>query len=115
LRVEQAYLERCGLGALALKAENVTRTKGDGLGYDVLSFDESGNEKYIEVKTTMGGSHAPFYITANELAVSDRYKENYWLYRVFRSEGRSRIFRIQGRLSEQLRLVPMQFQAVFAK
>ena len=32
----------------------VSRDKGDGLGFDILSYDAEGNEMYIEVKTTLG-------------------------------------------------------------
>lgn len=59
--------------------------KGDGLGYDILSFDSDGKgqNKYIEVKTTMGGCSTPFFLTRHELEKSRIEKSNYYLYRVF--------------------------------
>ena len=65
------------------KVEWVSKDKGDGLGYDILSYDQEGNEMYIEVKTTEGKEKTSFYITANELMKSEEVKEQYFLYRVY--------------------------------
>ena len=44
-------VERTGLAA---KVEWVARTCGDGVGFDILSFDARGDsEQFIEVKTTI--------------------------------------------------------------
>lgn len=40
-------------------------------------------EKYIEVKTTSGPEDGSFFITANELKMSEEYPEQYYLYRVY--------------------------------
>lgn len=48
----------------------VSRDKGDGLGFDILSYDAEGNEMYIEVKTTLGTEDSSFFISANELEKS---------------------------------------------
>jgi hypothetical protein len=39
---EQARLLRAGKDRLSEKVEHVSRTRGDGLGFDVLSFDDTG-------------------------------------------------------------------------
>lgn len=62
---------------------HASKVYGDGLGYDILSFDNKGNPKYIEVKTTRRHCHAPFYITANELLCSNEYATSFFLYRLF--------------------------------
>lgn len=62
---------------------HVSVVEGDGLGYDILSYDKHGNELYIEVKATQGTLHSTFYITANELKKSKECPEQYRLYRVF--------------------------------
>lgn len=62
---------------------HISKLDGDGFGYDILSYDENGNEKYIEVKTTVNSENSSFFITANELAKSEESKENYYLYRVY--------------------------------
>ena len=57
--------------------------KDDSKGYDILSFDEEGNELFIEVKTTNGGAQTPFYLSALEMAVSGNNASKYRLYRVY--------------------------------
>ena len=69
---------------LAAKVEWVAETCGDGLGFDVLSFDEADDsEWWIEVKTTGLGKHFPFYVTANEVRCSEDCPDRFRLYRVF--------------------------------
>lgn len=65
------------------QVRRVARLDGDGLGYDILSYDRCGRELYIEVKTTAGSEESPFFITANELAMSEMFPEQYRLYRVY--------------------------------
>lgn len=48
--------------------KNVRRVNDDSLGYDVISYNEDGTEKYIEVKTNVSGNgYIDFHITKNEL------------------------------------------------
>lgn len=61
----------------------VSNSKGDGEGFDILSFDEAGKEKYIEVKTTTSGQYQPFFITWTELERSRKEGDNYYLYRLY--------------------------------
>lgn len=65
------------------QVRRVAKLDGDGLGYDILSYDKYGNEKYIEVKTTSGPENGQIFITANELAQSEKFPEQYYLYRVY--------------------------------
>lgn len=65
------------------QVERKSVTKGDGLGYDILSYDEHGNEMFIEVKTTTGAETGTIFITANELEMSEQYPDQYYLYRVY--------------------------------
>lgn len=73
----------------------ISNDVGDGLGYDILSYDSQGNEIFIEVKTTSGDEKTSFYITANELLKSEQEKERYYLYRVFNFDKKKK----QGELS----------------
>lgn len=59
VRYEIARLSRENQERLAGKVERVSNTRGDGLGYDVLSFDGDGKERLIEVKTTRYGASTP--------------------------------------------------------
>ena len=81
---------------------HVSVTEGDGLGYDILSFDNAGNKKYIEVKTTTGSVDRAFYLTGNELKCSQEQGENYFLYRLFNlkeKEATAEFYILRGDLS----------------
>lgn len=67
---------------LADKIIHSSVEEGDGLGYDIQSFDTEGNIIYIEVKTTLKEIDTPFYITYNELNASKEL-HNYCLYRLY--------------------------------
>jgi hypothetical protein len=62
-------------------AQLVRRVSQDdvGLGYDVLSYDDRGVKKHIEVKATLGVGNA-FELTANEWRVAKRLRSSYWIY-----------------------------------
>lgn len=64
------------------RIRNIAKDVGDGAGYDILSFDEHGNPKYIEVKTTLGGRNSPFFISINERNFLLN-NDNTFIYRVF--------------------------------
>ncbi len=40
--------------------EHVSRTQGDGPGYDIVLFETDGRERMIEVKTTAFDAMTPF-------------------------------------------------------
>jgi hypothetical protein len=53
MEVEKRRLRDARRDDLARRVEWVASTVGDGLGFDILSFDElDGSERFIEVKTT---------------------------------------------------------------
>jgi len=65
------------------KPKHISKSKGDGLGYDILSYNESGKKIYIEVKTTRKGKTQPFYISKNELSCSEIEGNQYFIYRLY--------------------------------
>ena len=67
---------------LAKKVDRIS-VQTDTEGYDILSYNEDGTERYIEVKATQAkvGS-ASFFLTINELKTAQE-KENYFIYMVF--------------------------------
>lgn len=83
INIERQKLINANKPKLAKKVKHVAKDKGDGLGYDILSFDLNGNEIFIEVKTTKGKVNSTFYITRNELERSKIERDNFYLYRVF--------------------------------
>lgn len=55
-------------------------------GYDILSFDNEGNELYIEVKTTIGDINEDFFISSHEINTAKKLisqDKKYYIYRVY--------------------------------
>ncbi|MDD2730750.1 MAG: DUF3883 domain-containing protein [Candidatus Portnoybacteria bacterium] len=78
---EKEALIKEGLGNLAKKVKHISREFGDGFGFDILSFNKDGSDKFIEVKTTKKGIDSQFYFSENELNfIKDN--QNYYLYRL---------------------------------
>lgn len=114
LDVEARRLHAAGKKRLSNQIEHVAKTKGDGLGYDVLSFEENGKERLIEVKTTAFGELTPFFVSRNEVARSNIDAERYRLYRVFQFRGQPRLFDLPGSIETHCHLAAVSFQANFA-
>ena len=106
-----------GLGArtLAERIEHVSRTKGDGLGYDILSFEPDGGERYIEVKTTAYLAETPFFVSPNEIAFSDCHAEQFHLYRLFDFRQAPRMFTLPGAVGAHCQLDPVSFKATLRR
>lgn len=96
--LERERLERAGKANLAAQIAHVSIERGDGLGYDVLSFEENSREMLIEVKTTKYGEYTPFYVSRNELEVSKQEAASYHLYRVHSFGALTRVFSRKGAL-----------------
>jgi hypothetical protein len=110
---ERQRLESEERGDLARKVRWVAQEDGDGAGYDIHSFDRDGRDRLIEVKTTLGGATTPFYLTRNELAVSEERTESFRLLRVHSFAREPRMFEIVPPLAEAVRLSPHTYQASF--
>ncbi len=108
---EIARLRQLGKPKLAERVELVSATRGDGLGFDVLSFEPSGRDRFIEVKTTAFGKETPFYLTRNELRFSIDHKTEFHLYRLFQFRRDPRLFALNGRLDQTCLLDPTQYLA----
>jgi hypothetical protein len=66
------------------QVDAVCWTIGDGLGYDIKSFDPvTGEEIHIEVKTTSGPAETPFHMSASEVEYAKARSVKYKLYRVY--------------------------------
>lgn len=114
LNFERARLIRAGREQLAEQVEHTAVTRGDGAGFDIRSFEEDGRDRLIEVKTTAYGKQVPFYVSQNEVAVSQHYRDQYHLYRVFRFRDDPRLYTLTGSLEQVCRLQPVQFVARLA-
>lgn len=111
LAYERERLERAGKGTYAGQVEHVSRTRGDGLGYDILSFETDGRERFVEVKTTAFAKASPFYISRNELAFSEENADRYRLYRLFEFRDSPRMFEVAGSMRQRLVLNAVTYQA----
>ena len=89
----------------------VSRDEGDGRGFDLQSFEPDGSPRLIEVKTTGLTKYFPFYVSQNEVAVSEREAKHYHLYRVFKFSTDPRLYMLNGALSEVCDLRATQFEA----
>ncbi len=111
---EKRLLIDAGKPELAQKVEHVSLTRGDGLGYDILSFTPSGDRLLIEVKTTTGDRDSPFYISPNELNCSHCNASRYKLVRIHDfniQTGNGQAYELYGDLNKLLLLKATQFQA----
>jgi hypothetical protein len=110
---EHWRLIELGHHRLADKVEHVSKSKGDGLGYDVLSFESDGKERLIEVKTTTFGRETPFFVSRGELALSQGAKEQFHLYRLFEFRKSPKLFDLPGALDQHCLLDPVTYRASF--
>lgn len=117
IELERKRLLAEGRPDLAERVEHVARTIGDGLGFDVLSFEKVGTdycEKYIEVKATTGGINKPFDISANEVEVSEEKGESYCVYRFYGLNSTAkeiRYYECRGSIKENFALEATAFKA----
>lgn len=85
----------------------------DSYGYDILSVNPDGSDRYIEVKATSGKvGDMDFYYTENEHQKALEYKEDYYIYIVFEILSKNpKIWRIQNPfLTNELELKPVQYK-----
>jgi hypothetical protein len=113
VRFERWRLLQLGLGQLAERVEHVAKTRGDGLGYDVLSFAADGDERFIEVKTTSFGKRTPFFVSSNEVEFARVAADRFTLYRVFDFRAEPHLFELPGRIESHCLLDPHTFRASF--
>lgn len=115
--MEKSKLTSLGRQDLAKEVEWVSKSIGDGLGYDIESwelFEEEFQKIYIEVKTTTGRIDTPFDITENEISVSKELGDRYYIYRLFGIEkvtSKIDYYIIKGDVEKQFDLVPTSFKA----
>jgi hypothetical protein len=112
LKFEHARLWRAGKRTLADRIEHVAQTQGDSIGYDILSFEETGRERLIEVKTTRYGSMTPFFASRNEVKISEAHHNEYKLYRLFQFNKEPQLFVLNGSLQDTCTLEPNQFSVL---
>lgn len=113
LDFERWRLVREGAGQLAEHVEHVSVTEGDGLGYDIRSFEPDGRSRFIEVKTTGFGERTPFFVSSNEALFARQHRDSFRLYRLFDFRSAPRLFELAGPIEQHCLLDAVSFRASF--
>ncbi|WP_157821193.1 DUF3883 domain-containing protein [Macrococcoides caseolyticum] len=107
-------VKRLKKSGYAERIEHVSLTD-DSLGYDLLSFEEDGRYRYIEVKTTKFNisSSGSYYISANELKCAQN--KNYWIYYVVDVESDNpKLYLMKNPFKDkQIHLEPISYKVNF--
>jgi hypothetical protein len=111
---EKWRLKKVGKIGLADKIEWISRERGDGAGYDILSKNENGTDRYIEVKTTKLSKETPIYLTKTELSFASLKEKNFFLYRVFNFDSSPELFMKNGKYESFCQLQPQTFKGFFS-
>jgi hypothetical protein len=101
---EKNNLISLGRKDLADQVSATRDTIGNTAKYDVKSYFEDGRVKYIEVKTTKADISNPFYISESEVKFSEKYSENYFIYRVYEYDlilNSGKIFILKGSINRE--------------
>lgn len=110
--LEQQRLKSSGRDDLAHKVTWASREYGDGLGYDILSYNETNDtERMIEVKSTGLGKYFPFLVTDNEVRCSEDIPTQFQLFRVFDLSRTPRVYILNGSLRQVCDLAPVIYRA----
>jgi len=113
LEFEKWHLINQGKEKLAEQVRWISKEEGDGSGFDILSRNLNGTDKYVEVKTTKLAKETPIFFTKNELDFSIENSGNFHLYRVFDFEEQARMFTRNGALNQICNSVPISFKGYF--
>jgi hypothetical protein len=86
------------------------RTKGDGTGYGICSFNVECEGRFIEVKTTNLDRQTLFMITENELAFSREDPEQYKLYWLFDFGKKPKYYTLTGSMEKACMTAPVCYR-----
>jgi hypothetical protein len=115
INFEYQRLTDAGLPELFQRLDWISDRLGDGAGYDILSYDAADRARYIEVKTTNGTYMSSFIISRNELDFSREAGDAFFLYRLFQFRQEPTLYMLQGDVSTQLHLEPIDYRASFRR
>lgn len=108
---ERHRLRSMSRADLADRVRWIARDEGDGAGFDILSFNRSGQERFLEVKTTTGPSTTPFYLTENERRVADEETDRYRLVRLYEFRTDPAAYCLRPPLEARVRLDATLYRA----
>lgn len=113
IEYERWQLIKAGKEKLADKIEWISKDLGDGTGFDILSKNYNGTDKFIEVKTTKLSKETPIFLTRNELSFASSNKKDFFLYRVFNFGSRVQFFIKTGQYDGFCKLQPQTYKGFF--
>ncbi|MEQ1796895.1 MAG: DUF3883 domain-containing protein, partial [Lacibacter sp.] len=113
IEYEKWRLTKAGKQNLAEKIEWISKDKGDGTGFDILSKNENGTDRYIEVKTTKLSKETPIYLTRNELSFASSKQKGFYLYRVYNFSSSPECFMKNGKYESFCQLQPQTYKGFF--
>ena len=113
LLFEQSRLAGAGRADLARKVKWVSEEQGDGAGFDILSFDQAGRERLLEVKTTAGYQLTPFFLSENEHSLSQQRPDAFRLVRLYDFYRQPRAFELTPPLESSVLLRAAIYRASF--
>jgi hypothetical protein len=110
---EKANLSSFGRPDLAKNVRWVSKEEGDGAGFDILSFNDRGDKRFVEVKTTVGSNRTPFFVSRNEHEFCAKNADSYSLIRLYDFRKQVRGFELRGLLNSHVNLSTEVFRASF--
>jgi hypothetical protein len=113
IEYERWRLRDAGKSSLADRIEWVSKDKGDGTGYDILSKNINGTDRYVEVKTTKLSKETPIYLTKNEISFAAKFAKDFYLYRVYNFGLKPQLFIKEGQYESFCKLQAITFKGVF--
>jgi hypothetical protein len=108
---EKDILRQDGCSELANKVERISQSN-IGAGFDVLSYEVDGGEKFIEVKTT-ALSKLEFFLSSNELNIANEFKRRYWIYFLYEIYGDPKLVKIHNpseKIGRTISLTPTNYR-----
>ncbi|OHC64487.1 MAG: hypothetical protein A2045_03465 [Rhodocyclales bacterium GWA2_65_20] len=84
------------------------------MGFDILSFDANGRERFIEVKTTAFGKETPFFISRGEVKFARQNVAQFHLYRLFDFRRAPRLFDLPGPVDQHCSLEAVTYVCQFS-
>lgn len=112
MQYEKWRLVNEGKESLANKIEWISKDD-DGAGFDILSKNKNGTDRYIEVKTTKLSKEAPFFFSKNEYEFSKEKNEDYHLYRLFNFSDTPKLFTLNGNFDSFCQKEAIQYKGYF--
>lgn len=112
INYEKWRLINLGKDSLAERIEWVSKSD-DGAGFDILSRNENGSDRYIEVKTTKLSKETPIFFTKNEYDFSMKYSNQFHLYRLFNFKEQPRMFNLNGSFDQFCSKEAIQYKGYF--